>query len=929
MPLPSDSWVVGPEFARKPRPRSEKVITDVLPQYLDRGLSLWQEPLLEAGFGSSTAGTNWSAPICLERRWGALHRAAAASGKAAKAWRTRHYTVHVASDPLGEALLASYPRSPSSSSNYVPKRLDLDVGATAWAGPAWPTSDAGSDHPRGRSRGGIMQFPAVAATSGAGSGDTSDAASTGAKASKLDSVNRSSIDSTTAEGGKVVASRLHKITKAMSHRMQDTKQDKHKTSEVLSLEDKQLFRLGGTSRPRLLERRPGAPIGTPFLAPAQSRLRQRWHAKVKHRLPLKKKDAVVSFSPSPISADSSGPLSPRCVPGDEACSSPSRSANPSRFGNIRAKSSSGEMAKSPASRSRLLGPGGQASRQSILATIASDNSGPTKVEVAKTSKLKNVKLDSTKGDRLARIDAARYMKYRGIKDGQSEAIMSHDDMELCAEAFYYYFPMNDEDSYVFDRDQIVDALGDFGVQGQTRPEKVAIHEVLSELLEDPSPRSLNDFFRITRDARFELRETWRSKLFIAWRRVDVDEVGLLHLDTVFGLLESLGVEPKGTLEKALVVNAFVHREREGTRMVSHLDLEDIVQEVRELFVRGRRQRTRNIVTKYGLVYAQAREFSSQLLEFSEVFAQFDLWSSDYIEWKHAWQILVQFGIVTQSWDQRERTEEVACDVLTQPSSHLSPEDLDEDDVDLGEEDSEAHITFSRFLELVSAIRKISVQDQTEDIQILFGQYDRDCSGELDMRETSQILIDMDMQPRSAQEQEGIAKLMDQVDVDGSGTIDCQELCGMIQRVQEKLRSIAHCAEISRGAALGFQETQIFELRSIFEALDLDNSSALEWSEVKRAIQMMHKGISLKRLRDIMDSVNADALVDTVDFNSFMDLIKRIEDDLKASGKDGLDLPVGAKVARDVRLSSACISPPSYMMTGMRCVAAFRNAALPR
>merc|ERR1719281_495614 len=84
---------------------------------------------------------------------------------------------------------------------------------------------------------------------------------------------------------------------------------------------------------------------------------------------------------------------------------------------------------------------------------------------------------------------------------------------------------------------------------------------------------------------------------------------------------------------------------------------------------------------------------------------------------------------------------------------------------------------------------MSVSFSREELRPLFEEYDRDQSGELSMQEVSRILVDLNLQPKSAAEQAEISRMMDDVDADGSGLIDFDEFLWFVQRLHERLHAM--------------------------------------------------------------------------------------------------------------------------------------------
>merc|ERR1719335_107551 len=99
-------------------------------------------------------------------------------------------------------------------------------------------------------------------------------------------------------------------------------------------------------------------------------------------------------------------------------------------------------------------------------------------------------------------------------------------------------------------------------------------------------------------------------------------------------------------------------------------------------------------------------------------------------------------------------------------------------------------------------------EKREEMKTIFDSYDRDCSGDLSMREVSKILLDIGLQPKNKEEQEEIQKMMEEVDEDGSMEINFEEFLLLFQRINEKLKAMQRENERARALELNFTEVQL-------------------------------------------------------------------------------------------------------------------------
>merc|ERR1740117_1753087 len=185
--------------------------------------------------------------------------------------------------------------------------------------------------------------------------------------------------------------------------------------------------------------------------------------------------------------------------------------------------------------------------------------------------------------------------------------------------------------------------------------------------------------------------------------------------------------------------------------------------------------------------------------------------------------------------------------------------------------------FSDFLGIIAQQRYANAEDMREFVQELFKQYDTDRSGSLETSEMCLLLVQLNLQPRTPQEQTEIAEIMLEADGDGSGHIEMEELLTMMQRIQERLTHILRTLEIEKCEALGFSRRRIHQLRAAFDTLDPQASGSLNLTQIEHALQLMKWHTTKKKL----DKLLLDADDDGSGTLEFMALMKAIEEDIFA------------------------------------------------
>merc|ERR550537_1116220 len=109
---------------------------------------------------------------------------------------------------------------------------------------------------------------------------------------------------------------------------------------------------------------------------------------------------------------------------------------------------------------------------------------------------------------------------------------------------------------------------------------------------------------------------------------------------------------------------------------------------------------------------------------------------------------------------------------------------------------------------------------------LFNKYDKDHGGSLSLSEVATMIGDMGLNPRTREDQDEIKQLLDNVDADGSGELDFDEFQDLVQRIEEKLKSLQRRRDLKAGEALGFTPQQVCELRGVFFKLDVNGDESI-------------------------------------------------------------------------------------------------------
>lgn len=475
-------------------------------------------------------------------------------------------------------------------------------------------------------------------------------------------------------------------------------------------------------------------------------------------------------------------------------------------------------------------------------------------------RLWKVKLSSRRENRLARINDSRRHK-QSSEDTNRDRVAKHDAIELAQEAFSRYF---DCEKNEFDMHFTLEALGDFGLKARTRPEKLELRNVLLEY-QDNTAFMFDDFLSIIEEGRLRMRGARAPSIFQAWRTLNVTTgADTIDQSDVTKLIDALGLGPQGPMERA-VSEAMVGRLRlEVDGMVALGEVEFLIQQVAEHMQASRRSLERVIQQKKKIGPAIISEFRSQLIELHEAFDALDEDRTGTLEGSHILDLLAEFGYISGNAENKSLTAKRIEEVLSQMGAKDMP--------------------FQHFLVLIHTLRETDMSERADDVQALFNSYDRDRSGALEMREICLILTELDLYPQTPLEQTTISQLIEEVDEDGSGMMELDELTMMIQRISEGKFKLQRSAEDEKAQALSFTKAQTSELRAAFETLDNDFSGTLGLSEIQRAMHVMQWRVSDVKLQKFMTEVDEDGS-GALNFLEFLVLMRHVDDDLTSQNRE--------------------------------------------
>lgn len=499
-------------------------------------------------------------------------------------------------------------------------------------------------------------------------------------------------------------------------------------------------------------------------------------------------------------------------------------------------------------------------------------------------------------ERLKRLDVKRVQKLRQdrhIKQRELKFMRFNELPESEAEAIRGAFQLFDMDnSGYLDQREVVLCLQEFGMRGTTSVEKREImricREATSALVAEPDPdgdRDPNDIavdllefaLTVVPQVRRRLVELRGDNMLKEFFKFDTDGSGKLSKREIKELARGMGIDPQ-----------MIERETEWMKGDDEVDF-DTFQEMickgYEQLNRAIRERERHVQLTMGLDESVFLDFRGDLVSLFDTFKKFDADGSCTLSKTEIMPMLKEFGLMPQNQTEKEDVQKIltACDA-----------------------DDSSEFTFPEFLECVREIRKYKQsKERARHIQ-LFERYDRDDSGYLNSAELSKLIEDLGLCPKNRQEQDQLAYLMSQVDEDGSGFIDFEEFQSLCQRIDEKLKIFRFEEELEYAMSLGFSETQLRDLRWVFDTLDVDSSQKLDEHEVKSGLVMMRKHVSPDAFQAAFKSLDKDGSgeFDFLEFLMFMKMMHEGEEETAklAPKAKNLDVRVLKRVLEYFRIS---------------------------
>merc|ERR1712096_393695 len=105
------------------------------------------------------------------------------------------------------------------------------------------------------------------------------------------------------------------------------------------------------------------------------------------------------------------------------------------------------------------------------------------------------------------------------------------------------------------------------------------------------------------------------------------------------------------------------------------------------------------------------------------------------------------------------------------------------------------------------------------------------------------MADLELAPRTKEEQQEFAHALQEVDVDNSGTYGFSEFLKLLKWIKEKQLTEQQDEELKAGLEMGFTEEEVDQFRDVFGQFDADRSGHLDLQEIRALMRALSKNPS--------------------------------------------------------------------------------------
>lgn len=489
------------------------------------------------------------------------------------------------------------------------------------------------------------------------------------------------------------------------------------------------------------------------------------------------------------------------------------------------------------------------------------------------SRSRNEKIQPHQKKRESKADCLRRMS---VKILAAESPEDEAEMKIAFERYAH--------EGLISRKDLWQTLADMGLSAKTRAGKVLVNQCFEELWAtfhegdtnaiSPQDTMLTFDFAVVhvKDVRRALNDQLRKDMWDHFQKADEDRSGKLDLDEVLTALATFDLCPRDEAELNDLLLAINEIDRDG----DGIDFEEFVElasHVRGHLNQERRQQQHAIAKEARMDRRMFTALRHDIIDLFRGFMRYDADKSGYLQGNEITLLLLDTGLAPQNSVQRVAFQHRILNYV----------------------DHNGYIHLPQYFMLCYDQRMIFEKEWRERTHALFHMCDRDNSGSLESSEVGHVLVRLGLQPRNKAEQKEIGDIVEEADLDGSGSIDLDEFEIIVQRVDTKLRAMQRDRDAEFAHALGFSKARFQELLELYEETeDLYQTAGADGFDItglRHIVNKLRKPLTSNALRSLFRQLDEDRL-GALDIFQHLQFMWIIENDAFEwnTGKIVKDLP---------------------------------------
>lgn len=166
-----------------------------------------------------------------------------------------------------------------------------------------------------------------------------------------------------------------------------------------------------------------------------------------------------------------------------------------------------------------------------------------------------------------------------------------------------------------------------------------------------------------------------------------------------------------------------------------------------------------------------------------------------------------------------------------------------------------------------------------ELQTRFEGYDSDRSGSLEMTEISFLLKDVNLEPKTAEDQNRLAKLLRRVGFQGS--LAFTEFTKLLKMIREELETEQEEKDMALAKTLGFDDQEVDDFHEVFNTYDVSGDGKLNQEETRTLFINIGMEIPNKLFDATYEALDSDGS-GVLEFGEFLRMMRTLTD-LYSSG----------------------------------------------